>query len=112
MTKLYAFLGTVLDLLQGETARVIGYGAAIFVWAVAGMVGAIPNVPFEVALQLAITAIALLVAVVEGIRHFVSSPMTVADLEDEIGDLKTSIGYLQAEAAAVPHPTDPDPGGA
>ena len=78
------FLNAVLDkaaaLLEGETARAIGYGGGAVVFIVAKYVKAIPDVPLDAALLQAGIAVALVASLIEPIRHFVYSPATVAKL--------------------------------
>lgn len=71
-----ALLVRVEALLQGEPARAIGYGAAVVVYVVALATG--KAVTFDQAVGLAVAAIALIVPVVEFVRHYVFSPATVA----------------------------------
>lgn len=67
-------------LLQGSPARAIGYGAAVVIWLVANAMGRLPDMTFDQAVTVAVTAVALLVGVVEAIRKYVFSPATVAKI--------------------------------
>lgn len=67
-------------LLQGSPARAIGYGAAIVIYGVALIFDRIPDMTLEQALTTAVTAVTLLVGIVEAIRKYVFSPASVADL--------------------------------
>lgn len=68
------------DLLQGETARMIGYGGGLAAWALAHAIKAIPDVSLADALAQVALVEAALLPFIESIRHFVSSPKTVARL--------------------------------
>ena len=93
MNQLIALARKVLDktdqLLTTEPARLIGYGAAVVVVITAQVLGHIkpgllPQVGFNEALGLSLSAIAALVTIVESIRRFVYSPLTyIEDLSDE-----------------------------
>lgn len=85
MNAINAVLDKVRDLLQGEPARAISYGAVAVVWLVTHLAFALgvvhtPPPAFDGILAAVTGAIALLT---EGIRMFVSSPATVAVLQDE-----------------------------
>lgn len=73
-------LDTARNLLKGEPARAIGYGAAAIIYLVALALDAIPDMPPEDALIAATAAIATISSVIETIRHFVYSPATVASI--------------------------------
>lgn len=75
-----ALLAPVQDILTGEPARAIGYGAAAIIYVVAKLVGAIPDQTPDQALASATAGIAVVVSVVESIRHYVYSPNTVQQL--------------------------------
>lgn len=74
---------SVRNILRGEPARAIGYGAAAIIYIAAKASGRIPDQSPEEALTTAAAAITLLAGVVESIRHFVYSPFTVIDLTSE-----------------------------
>lgn len=65
-------------LLQGSPARAIGYGAAVVMYLVALALDRIPDMTFDQAVTSAVTAVTILVGIVEAIRHYVFSPATVA----------------------------------
>lgn len=88
----------LLGLLQGEPARVIGYGAAVIIYLVAAAFKAIPDVSFEQAIGDATAAITMLVSVVESIRHLVFSPNTVNTLLAEKIDPPVAPGDPIAQA--------------
>lgn len=75
-------LDKIEALLQGEPARAIGYGAAVVVYLVAAAFNRIPDVSFNEAVADSTAAIALLVSVIELIRHYVYSPASAAALID------------------------------
>lgn len=83
MDKLKALLDKAEELLQGEPARAIGYGAAVVIYLVARAVGAIEDVSLDQSLVLAAGYVATVASVIESIRHFVYSPATVAAIVDE-----------------------------
>ena len=101
--KVVTFIKGLLDeasvVLKGEPARVIGYGAAVVIYLVAAAFGRIPDVSFDVAVTDAVGIVALVTAVVESVRHFVSSPITVGSLIDEIAELKADIAAYEAKNA-------------
>lgn len=72
-----AILDGFRDILRGEPARVIGYGAAVVIYLVAKAVGTIPDQTFEEAMVSTAAAITLVATVIETIRRFVYSPVTV-----------------------------------
>ena len=73
-----AIIDKIYGLLQGEPARVIGYGAAVIIWIVAKAVGVIPDQTFDQAVATAFAELAVVVSIIETIRHIVYSPATVA----------------------------------
>jgi hypothetical protein len=77
-------LDSASNLLQGEPARVIGYGAAAVVYFVARVSGAIDDIPFEDALSLTVGYVAVVAGVIESIRRIVYSPNTVAAIIEEL----------------------------
>jgi len=66
--------------LQGSPARAIGYGAAVVIYLVALAFDRIPDMTFEQAVTSAVTAVTILVGIVEAIRFYVFSPATVAKI--------------------------------
>jgi len=80
--KLRPVVNKVLDLvsalMQGETVLFIGNSAAVVIYVVAKVFGAIPDVPFEVALAQASAAIVVLNVILLRIRALVYSAKTVA----------------------------------
>lgn len=96
-----AWLRGIVDqvekLLQGETARVIGYGAGIVIYLVAKAVQAIPDMPFDQAVLQAGAAATMVISIVEAIRHYVFSPATVAAI---VATPPTAAGPIVAAAAA------------
>lgn len=88
-----AILDAADNLLSGEPARAIGYGAALVVVGVSLVSNAlgytrIPEVSLDAALVAATLAITTLVTVIEGIRRSVYSPNTVdAIVSDVVDDL-------------------------
>lgn len=80
MDRLIAFARRVQGLLQGEPVRVIGYGAAVVVWFVAGISNRIPDLTLDQSLVAATGAIA---AITEGLRRLVYSPATVEAIQAE-----------------------------
>lgn len=67
-------------LTEKEPARAIGYGAALIVFAIAKVSGAIPDQSLDESLALGAAAVLSTTAIVESIRRFVYSPATVFDL--------------------------------
>lgn len=65
-------LAKASDLLKGEPARVIGYGAAVIVYIAAKALNVIPDQSFDQSIALTVSAIALVGTVVESIRHLVT----------------------------------------
>lgn len=90
-----AILDKARDLLQGETARAIGYGAGLAVYFVARASGAVDDVPLDVALTATAAYVTVVAGVVESIRHFVYSPKTAGDLLDMISDLEDQLEDLR-----------------
>lgn len=82
--KVQEFINAVLDsadaLLKGETALVIGNGAAVIIYLVAKFMGAIPDQTFAEAITTATTGLATVNAVLLLIRQYVYSPATVAKI--------------------------------
>ena len=82
-------LDKVHELLLGEPARLIGYGAAVVVVLVAQALSYMgyarfDDIDFDKALPLVGAVILLLITVIESIRRFVYSPLTyIEDLADE-----------------------------
>lgn len=72
-----AILDKVRDLLRGEPARAIGYGAAVVIYLVALAFDRIPDMTLDAALVSATAAIVTVGSVIETIRRFVYSPVTV-----------------------------------
>lgn len=108
--KLDALLDAVLALLQGSPVRVIGYGGAVIIYLVANAAGRIPDVSFATAVTDATAAIALLVTIVEGIRHFAWSPSSVGDLQATIDALQLQLKLNSiAPESVTPAPDDPLP---
>lgn len=71
-------------LLQGEPARAIGYGAALVIVGVCAVSNALgytrlPEVDLTTALGLATAAIVTVTGIIESIRRFVFSPLTVRE---------------------------------
>lgn len=81
------------DLLAGEPARAIGYGAGVIVYLVARALGSIPDVPFEDALILTAGYVVTIGAVIESIRRYVYSAPTVDALVEEEHDIHENGGY-------------------
>lgn len=75
-------LDKAANILTGEPARAIGYGAALIIYLVAKASGQIADQTPDQALISATAGIASVVGVIESIRHFVYSPNTVNDLRD------------------------------
>jgi hypothetical protein len=79
-----SFVNKVLDLssalLQGEPALVIGNGAAVVIYLVAKVMGAVPDQTFEQAVASATAAIVTINAVLLTIRKYVYSPASVAKI--------------------------------
>lgn len=65
-------LAKASDLLKGEPARAIGYGAAAAIYLVAYAFDAIPDMTPEQALVSAVAAIGTLAGVIESIRSLVT----------------------------------------
>lgn len=80
-----SILDKARDLLAGEPARAIGYGAAAVIYLVAMAFDAIPDVTPEVALGAAIAGIATVAGVIESIRRFVSPAWKVVEAEEGNG---------------------------
>lgn len=70
-------LDTARDLLKGEPARAIGYGAAAAIYLVALAFDRVPDMTPEDALTAATAAIITITGVIETIRRFVYSVNTV-----------------------------------
>lgn len=64
----------ILTNVSGEPIRIIGYGAAVVIWFVAGISNRIPDVTIDQSLVAATGAIAV---VTEGLRRLVVSPATL-----------------------------------
>lgn len=62
----------VRDLLSGEPLRFIAYGAAIVIYVAAKVSGTIPDVTLTEAFGQAVAAAAVVAAVVESARRFVT----------------------------------------
>jgi len=76
-------LDKVEDIINGEPARVIGYGGAVIIYLVAKAVRFIPDQTPEMALTQAGSALLFVGTLVESIRHSVYSPNTVAAIVSE-----------------------------
>ena len=74
-----ALVGQVADLLQGEPVLVIGNGAAVVVYIVARVSGAIPDQSWDQALGDAAKAIAVVNAALLAIRQYVTPASTSAE---------------------------------
>jgi hypothetical protein len=74
-------LNTARDVLSGEPARAIGYGAAVIVYLVARASGSIEDVPLEDAIVLTAGYVATVAGVIESIRRFVT-PVANPNLPD------------------------------
>lgn len=72
------------DLLQGEPARAIGYGAAVVVYVVTRASGQLDDVPLDQALVLTAGYVATIAGVIESIRRVVYSPNTVEAIVEAI----------------------------
>lgn len=65
-------LDAARNVLQGEPARAIGYGAAVIIYLVANVVGSIPDQSLDQSLVLAVGYVGMAASIVESIRHFVT----------------------------------------
>jgi hypothetical protein len=87
--KIKDFANAVLDLadrlLKGETARAIGYGGGALLYVVARFT-VLPDVSFADAIAQGLVAEGVVAAFIEPIRHYVSSPATVADLQGQLDE--------------------------
>lgn len=72
------------ELLRGEPARAIGYGAAAVIYLVALATDRIPDMTPDQALTAAVAAIGVIAGVIESIRSLVYSPATVDAILDEV----------------------------
>lgn len=79
MPSLSDILDKAKELLKGEPARAIGYGAAAIIYLVAYAFDAIPDMTPDAALLAATGAIATLATVIESIRSLVT-PVAKPDL--------------------------------
>jgi hypothetical protein len=77
MSILNGLLDKAESILQGEPARIIGYGAAVAIYLVAKISGSIADQTPEQALVSAGAGITAVIGVIESIRHFVYSVPTV-----------------------------------
>lgn len=107
VAKLQGLSDAIEKLLQGETARVIGYGAGVVIYIVAKLFGAIPDVPFDQAVIQAGTAAGVLVAIIESIRHYVFSPATVASIVTTPPTAAGPIAAAEAVGVDTAKPGDP-----
>ena len=82
--SLKGLVNSIIDsaqaLAKGETALVIGNGAAVIIYLVAKFSGTIPDQTFAEALTQAVAGLAVANAVLVTIRQFVYSPATVAKI--------------------------------
>lgn len=90
--KANAILDTSEALLQGETARAIGYGGGLVLFLVAKAFAVIPDQSLPEALAQGIAAEGVVALLIEPIRHYVSSPATAARLIDEATDARVGSG--------------------
>ncbi len=94
-------INSVLDgarnLLSGETALVIGNGAAVVIYLAAKFMGAIPDQTFEAAVTSATAGLATVNAVLLLIRRYVYSPATVAAI---VASPPTAAGPVNAAIEA------------
>jgi len=105
MDRVRTLLTMLGNVLQGEPARFIGYGAGLVVYAVAKLVGAIPDIPLEQAIAGAVAYTAIVASVVESVRHFVYSPRSAQDLMDIIDELQQEVEDLRnVTGREVPSP--------
>jgi hypothetical protein len=101
-TLVTTFLDKVDLLLKGEPARAIGYGAAAVIFIVVQLLNArgislFPGITFEQAVIDSFAALAVLVSIIESIRHFVYSPQTyIEDLSDE-AEAAHEVAHLEEE---------------
>lgn len=65
------------NLLKGEPARVIGYGAAVAIFIGANVLDAVPDMTFDEAIARGASIIVAIGVVIESIRQLVYSPNTV-----------------------------------
>lgn len=111
MDKLRSILDAISAKLTGEPARAIGYGAAVAVVAVVYVANALGFTRFGAslsladALSLASVSITFVVGIVEGIRHYVFSPNTVAEVV--AAQVTPAVSGVPADDAEVVI-TDPD----
>lgn len=88
MNIVKALLDKANELLKGEPARAVGYGAAVIIYFVARASGSLEDVTVEEALVQGAAAIAIAASIVETIRRLVYSPATVeALLAEKDGDV-------------------------
>ena len=90
-------LDKVRELLRGEPARAIGYGAAAIIYLVAYAFDAIPDMTPEAALTAAVAAIGTLAGVIESIRSLVYSPATVSRIVNTPPTAEGPIAAAEAE---------------
>jgi len=76
-------LDAARNVLAGEPARAIGYGAAVVIYLVSKASGAIPDQSLDQSIILAAGYVATAASIVESIRHFVTP---VANLPVDTGD--------------------------
>lgn len=87
--RIAALLDQARVLLQGEPARLIGYGAAVVVVLVVAIANALgftrfgANIDLGTALGLTTLAIGSLVGLIETIRRYVYSPNTVQRIAEQ-----------------------------
>ena len=72
-------LAKASDLLKGEPARVIGYGAAVAIFLVASALDRIPDMTIDEALVAATAAIVTIGGVIESIRSLVTPVAKLGD---------------------------------
>lgn len=70
-------LDKATDLLKGEPARAIGYGAGAIVYFVARLSGSIDDIPLDQAVILTAGYVTTVAGVIESIRHFVTPVATL-----------------------------------
>lgn len=88
------------DLLRGEPARAIGYGAAAVIYLVALAFERIPDMSPEDALVSATAAITVVAGVIETIRRFVYSPNTVSEIVEELAPGDPDLDGMGTDDAA------------
>lgn len=81
-----AILDKARELLRGEVARAIGWGAAIVIYLVALALDRIPDMSLDQALVSATAAIVTVGGVIEAIRRYVYSSPTVETIAQASAD--------------------------